>query len=188
MHAHIIHMYYIGNFENRHLLIRDQAKQNMAKAAAKMKTSYNNAKKVKVVKLQIGDGVTVRIPRHDRGVCDMKRMPGVVVGKKQGTYKIRTEYGMLQRRYRTDELQKCAYLSVSSSGWENDPIITLRSAAKQFNRRKEDVSHCNCTSGCKNNRCRCFKRGLECTTRCHSGKSCRNTVTGMCCILQLYNI
>ena len=88
--------------EDRHHEVRQFAKKNIANSAAKMKKLYDNSKRIKAVKFKIGDGVTVRIPRHDRGVGDLRRIPGVVVAKQHGSYKIRTEYGLLKGRCRTD--------------------------------------------------------------------------------------
>ena len=141
-----------------------------------MKKQYDNSKRVKTVKFEIGDGVTVKIPRHDRGAGDLRRIPGVIIAKQYESYKIRTEYGLLKGRFRTDQLQKCFHQTVQSAGWENDPTITLRSAAKKFNRRKSDVSHCNCKSGCVNGKCTCLKNGVNCTIYCHKGTRCKNSI------------
>ncbi|XP_065909687.1 uncharacterized protein [Dysidea avara] len=162
--------------EDRHHEVRQFAKKNIANSAAKMKKLYDNSKRIKAVKFKIGDGVTVRIPRHDRGVGDLRRIPGVVVAKQHGSYKIKTEYGLLKGRCRTDQLQKCFHATVQTTGWEDDPTIALRSAAKKFNRRKTDVSHCNCKSGCVNGKCVCFKSKVKCTTYCHKGTRCKNSV------------
>ena len=35
-------------------------------------------------------------------------------------------------------------------------------------------NNCWCTTGCSTIRCQCLKRGLSCTTHCHSGKHCSN--------------
>ena len=33
---------------------------------------------------------------------------------------------------------------------------------------------CDCTGQCQTNRCTCHKNGYDCTTHCHSSRSCRN--------------
>ena len=43
----------------------------------------------------------------------------------------------------------------------NDETITLREAARRFNRREGEVSVCTCKSGCGNKRCKCFQTKLE---------------------------
>ena len=49
-----------------------------------MKKRYDSRKRVKAVNFEIGDGVTVRVPRHDRGAGDLRRIPGVIVAKQGG--------------------------------------------------------------------------------------------------------
>ena len=48
-------------------------------------------------------------------------------------------YGVLKNHYRTDELERCRSLS-TDEGWGNDETITLREAARRFNRREGEVS------------------------------------------------
>ena len=124
--------------------------------------------------------MTVRVPRHDRGAGDLRRIPGVIVAKQRGSYKVKTEHGVLKGRCRADQLQKYFHATVQCAGWETDPTITLRSAAKNFNQRKSDISYCKCKSGCMNGKCRCLKKGIQCTTYCHKGKKCKNSGIGTC--------
>ena len=104
----------------------------------------------------------------------MQRVPGVVVKTSNGFYKIRTQFGVLTTRYRTDELEKSAVKVVDVDGWESDDLLTLREAARRFNNRETEVAVCKCKSKCLTKKCKCFKEGVKCTTRCHSGNSCNN--------------
>lgn len=54
---------------------------------------------MKIVEFSIGDAVTVKVPRADRGPCDLRRIPGVIVKKTRDCYTIRTKYGTLKQRY-----------------------------------------------------------------------------------------
>ena len=146
-----------------------------------MKNKYSNAKKIKIENFEVGDAVTVRVPHEDRGPCDQQRVPGVVVKISNNSHKIRTEYGVLKTQYRTDELEKNAVKVVGLDGWEDDAVISLREAAKRFNHRKDDVAVCKCKFGCNNNKCRCFKTNLACSSRCHNGTSCNNKGTAYIC-------
>ena len=140
-----------------------------------MEEKYNASKKIKVTHFKLGEAVTVKVPAQDRGPCDMSRIPGIIIKlNKNGFHKIKTQYGILKTQYRTDELERCAFLSSVVEGWKNEEIITLREAARRFNRRKGEVSVCKCKSGCRNKKCKCFKCNLKCTTRCHSGQKCAN--------------
>ena len=81
-----------------HTLIRGHVKRQTRIAAEKMKTKYNKHKGKKIVEFSIGDSVTVKVPRPDRGPCDLRRLPGVIVKKKRDCYTIRTNYGILKQR------------------------------------------------------------------------------------------
>ena len=138
-----------------------------------MAEKYNASKRIKTVAYKLGEAVTVKVPVQDRGPCDLNRIPGIIVEEKNGFHKIKTQYGVLKNQYRTDELERCRSLSTDEE-WGNDETITLREAARRFNRREGEVSVCTCKSGCGNKRCKCFKQNLKCTTRCHSGQNCAN--------------
>jgi len=144
-------------------------------AAEKMATKYNASKKIKCVQFSEGDAVTVRVPPQDRGPCDLSRVPGVIIKASGEFYKIRTEYGLLSRQFRSDELEKYDTVAAKSEiNSEDLSVITLREAAKRFNSRENEVSVCKCKSGCNTNRCKCFKSNVKCSTRCHGGNQCSN--------------
>lgn len=63
-----------------------------------MKIKYNKRKRLRTVEFSIGDGVTIKVPRSDRGPCDLRRIPGVIVRKKKDCYTIRTKFGVLKKR------------------------------------------------------------------------------------------
>ena len=117
----------------------------------------------------------VRVPPQDRGPCDLSRVPGVISKASGEFYKIRTEYGLLSRQFRSDELEKYDTVTAKSEiNSEDLSVITLREAAKRFNSRENEVSVCKCKSGCNTNRCKCFKSNVKCSTRCHGGNQCTN--------------
>lgn len=103
-------------------------------AAEKMAEKYNASKRIKTVAFKLGEAVTVTVPLQDRGPCDLNRIPDIIMEAKNGFYKIKTQFGVLKTRYKTDELERCRSLS-TDEGWGNDEIITLREAARRFNRR-----------------------------------------------------
>ena len=51
---------------------------------------------MKIVEYSIGDSVTVEMPKLDRGHCGLRTLPGVVVKRVRGCYKIITKYGILK--------------------------------------------------------------------------------------------
>ena len=78
--------------------------------------------------------------------------------------------------YQTDELQLGSRQQIKVDNWEKDERITLRAAVKTFNRRSYQVAVCKCKSGCCSRRCRCFKKNIKCTSFCHKGQTCKNTL------------
>lgn len=179
MYIHDLHVFYaisIYTFTESYQRInpRDKVCKRILEAAEKMENRYNASKKIKITKYEVGDAVTVKVPAQDRGPLDLRRIPGIIVKVSNGFHKIRTEFGVLRTQYRTDELEKCAFNVAEVEGWKNEVILTLREAARKFNKRADAVAVCKCKSTCATKKCRCFKLGVKCTTRCHNGLSCSN--------------
>jgi len=100
-------------------------------AAEKMATKYNASKRVK---FNEGDTVTVRVPPKDRGPCDMSRIPGEIIKVSGGFHKVKTEFGVLSRQLRSDELEKYDEKIVASEkDLQNLETMAMREAAKKFN-------------------------------------------------------
>ena len=159
---------------NQHSDLRDKVRKRILEAAEKMENRYNTSKKIKIAKHEVGDAVTVKVPAQDRGPLDLRRIPGVIVKITNGFHKIRTEFGVLRTQYRTDELEKCQFKVAKAEGWIDEAVITLREAAKKFNKHNDAVAFCKCKSACTTRKCRCFKLGTKCTSRCHNGLDCSN--------------
>jgi len=101
-----------------------------------MAAKYNTSK---CVDFNEGDTVTVRVPLKDRGPCEFLEKLFKVSGS---FHKVKTEFGVLRRQLRSDELEKY------------DEKITA----------SEKDLMCKCKSGCSTNRCKWFKAGIKCTT------------------------
>jgi len=105
----------------------------------------------------------------------MARVPGVVIKSSNGFYKLKTSHGVLDRQFRTDELEKCEIDAFEAiDDFTEKKVVTLREAAKRFNRREKEVSACKCKFGYNSRKCPCKKMSLSCTTKCHAGKTCKN--------------
>jgi len=159
---------------NLHDELRENVRKRILENAERMENQYNSAKKIKIPAYKVGNPVTVKVPSQDRGPLDLKRIPGVIVKISKGFHKIRTQFGVLKTQYRTDELERCSFVAAEVEGWNDDVVLTLREAARKFNKRANDVAVCKCKSGCTSRKCICFKSGICCTTRCHSGLNCSN--------------
>ena len=91
-----------------HTKIRKKALDNSYHSAARMSTYYNKNKGMKVQTFHIGDKVTVSIPKLDRSITDVPRLPcfiAHVYGDKVKTYCLTTAYGTLKQKFRGGDLQ-----------------------------------------------------------------------------------
>ena len=164
-----------SQFENtRHGNIRKRAYRKTVAAAERMEDFYNKSKRVKSNKYNVGDHVTVSIPKLDRASTDYKRMPAIVTqvhGNKQLSYSLATEYGRLKSKYRAGDLE-----------WFSGKIklniqceVSMREAAKKQNPQTLFTkAHCNCVSRCTSKKCPCLAKSINCSTHCHSSRPCDN--------------
>jgi len=143
-----------------------------------MKNRYN---KKKVRTFDVGDTVSVRVPRIDRAATDLHRLPCIVVercGNIHFLYRLQCKYGVLQSSYPESELEAhggALQIHVGIHDWEKAPVVSLREAAKSANPCNAYYGTlCNCKKGCSGKQCSCRKAGKPCSTRCHSGRSCTN--------------
>ena len=93
----------------KHLCHRKKAKQATIKSVENMARNYNNKKRVIVEEFQIGQPVSLAIPKIDRSATDFKRLPGVVIdvkGDKLKRYIVVTAFGVIKGQWRGGDLQK----------------------------------------------------------------------------------
>ncbi len=65
---------------------------------------------LQVQDFEVGDRVSIGVPKLDRTSTDLLRLPGKVLsvhGKICKQYKVATEFGVLNGRYRSGDLQVC---------------------------------------------------------------------------------
>lgn len=147
-----------------------------------MKQKYSKSSKVH--KFEVGEYVSLRIPRIDRSSTDLHRLPCVVVevvGKSQAMYRLRCKYGVLKTCFDAGDLEcfQSTY-NIPIDGWKDQPKVTVREAARQQAPCNAFIKNrCNCKAGtCNTRRCHCKKSGIECSTHCHKGEKCKNK---LCC-------
>ena len=161
----------------KHLHRRVIADKHYRKNAERMKERYKKKKKVQT--FDVGDAVSVRIPRIDRASTDLHRLPSIVVerrGKKYFSYRLLCKFGVLDSCYPENELE--AYgsaLQLDITNWKKAPVVTLREASKSTNPSNAYYGKtCHCKKGCGGMQCSCRKAAKPCSSRCHSGRSCKN--------------
>jgi len=146
---------------------------------------HNNKRNKNTTDFSIGDIVSVLIPSIDRGHCDNKRLPCVVLETKQKSnhvlYILQSKYGILDHGYQVKEIEK--YLGVllipgietfpkNKEGNHEYPKISLRAAAALASNHTTDLAlsklMCNCSKACDSKYCVCFKAKQTCTSHCHN--------------------
>ena len=166
---------------SKHEGIRKRARENNFDAAARMAGFYNRRHNIKVRPFHIGDTVTVGIPKNDRAAIDFNRLPAVISevhGEIDLRYTLDTPYGTLRNKYRCGDLQE--YTGTVTV--DNTRVVSLREASIAANPATKFTSRkCNCTGGCKNQRCACLKNKVHCSTHCHPGTTCLNCAAAEPC-------
>ena len=159
--------------------IRERVSSQQAINAIIMEKKHNHKRNKRTREFEIDEFVSVLIPRIDRGGSDLPRLPGQVVrisGDKDKFYEVATEYGILDSKYRSSELE----LYESTVNINKNITISLTTAAGKAQIRTapensiEKPVSCKCIGKC-DGRCKCRQSKQKCTSHCH--KSASNSCT-----------
>jgi hypothetical protein len=172
-----------------------------ASATQREKMIQRYATKHNIQRFEIGDNVSVRVPRKARPAKALLRLFCQVIAKPHpDRYKLLSEHGLLDRHYSTADLerlpstislslpditeaatislQKAAELSYLPSTTVSQPHI--RTTVQVFEHRNsphKQVS-CSCKLRCTSGKCSCYKAKRSCNSRCHpSNRQCVNQET-----------
>ncbi len=111
----------------KHLSVRTKADEAYRKNETRM--FLKNSKQNKVETFNVGQYISVRVPRIDRASTDPPRLPCVVVqvvGKAKALYRLRCHFGVLKVCYNAGDLEAYAgSYNIPVDGWEEDERITL---------------------------------------------------------------
>ena len=128
---------------------------------------------------EIGDNIALPIPAVDRGRGDPRNIIGLILDRDENDlYTIAVKSGVLKGKYSRNQfsLLPQALLCLDKVNTEN--TIPLREAVKSLSQGGgQGYTKCNCAKGnkqCQTNRCKCFKNGLKCNSRCHNSLNCKN--------------
>ena len=104
-----------------------------------MSLKHNNKRNKKTASIEIGDFVTLMIPREDRGHSYLNRIPGQVFAKNGGdgkheTYSIVTAYRKLSEKYPV----KCLSIYEGNVKINNEITLSLHAAAALASRHTVD--------------------------------------------------
>lgn len=134
-----------------------------------------NRNKKRTHTYDIGSLVRVRIPAEDRSKLDRNSLPAKVLGfDNHEKLIIGCNIGIIKQHFNSHELLP---LEGDWPSLENisETIVTLREAARNQSIVKNSGVSCHCKSNCQDNRCKCFKAKVICTSKCHpSSRTNRN--------------
>ena len=67
-------------------------------------------------------------------------------------------------------------LQTALDSWQGMPTVGLRQAMRVVSAvGGQGLLHCACKGACNTAKCKCFKAGRKCNSRCHKGsKNCCN--------------
>ncbi len=164
----------IVEHNNLHNRITENIRSNQEKSANKMEHKHNHKRNKKTVEYEIGNSVALKKTKIDVGGTELKRLIAVVtgktIGKKFTNYDLTCEYGKLNSKYTSDDLELYHGLiefDVSSI----TEMISLREAIIRSAERDKPLNEievkCDCKSKCTTNKCKCFQKKLKCNSHCH---------------------
>ncbi|CAG8489254.1 11377_t:CDS:1, partial [Gigaspora rosea] len=149
---------------------RKSLKNEMLK---KINTSSN-------IEYKVGNFAKLFIPKEDRSNLAPKFLLVKILSiKKNGLYSVGCSFGILDRYYSKNNLEKLDYKNISELKHIPKIKLSLRTAAKQLEVKEKnlkDQKGCNCKSLCENNKCSCKKINILCTPKCHNQKPCKNII------------
>lgn len=156
------------------LCTRKRARDGLVKQAERM------MKRSRIVNRagDIGDNVTIPIPMFDRGRGDPRNIIGIIVDRDENDmYRIAVRAGVLKGKYSRNQFDLCTQKLYVMEDVKSDAEVGLRQAVQHESVcGGQGFVKCNCTgrSRCEVNRCKCFKAGVKCNSRCHSNLTCNN--------------
>ena len=145
----------------------EKAQKSTQKARTKMVLKYS--KRHDIQHFEVGDIVSIKVPREDRTSTDNRRLFGRVLEEPYPhNYRILTYSGVIKRLVPTKGIgvvDKALWLDISIP--ESTKEVTLTLAAREASTSARVGVSCQCKGLCNTKRCRCYKEGKQCSVHCH---------------------
>jgi len=165
--------YDIAN-NTQHEILRNMAHQDLQDYTNKMANQMSKGRK-RIKEYQIGDLVRVAVPKIDRFSIDRPTLPCKIMEKTENNkYRLGSKFGTIEIYYSASELEPLGTATFPELEDIPSNKISIREAAHLQSVGSVSGGICNCKSECNSNKCRCKKAGGNCSSRCHSGRSCQN--------------
>ena len=157
----------------------EKAQKATKKARAKMVQKYS--KKHDIQPFDIGDRVSVKVPREDRTSTDNRRLFGRILEELYShRCKVLTSSGIIMRLMPTKVLGV-----VAKDLWSDIVIpdttkeVTLSRAAREASTSARVGISCQCKGPCSTKRCKCYKESKQCRVHCHRDEHDCGNLSGL---------
>jgi hypothetical protein len=144
-----------------------QAQEATKNARDKMAQKYS--KKHDIQHFDVGDIVSLKVPREDRTSTDNRRLFGQILGEPYShRYKVLTCSGIIKHLIPTEELGV-----VATAIWSDIIIpettneVTLELAAREASTSAQVGISCQCKGPCNIKSCKCHKECKQCSAHYH---------------------
>jgi hypothetical protein len=159
--------------------IIQKAQESTQKARAAMAIKYS--KKHDIQHFDIGDIVSIKVPREDRTSTDNRRLFARILEEPYShRYRVLTYSGRIRRLIPTKELgvvDKALWLGINIP--DSIKEITLALAAREASTSSRVGVSCQCKGDCNSRRCRCYKENKGCSIHCHRDEHDCGNLSGL---------
>jgi hypothetical protein len=137
--------------------------------SARIKMAQKYSKRHDIQHFDIGDIVSIKVPREDRTATDNRRLFARVLDEPHShRYKVVTMSGIIKRLIPTKEIgvvEEALWLDIIIPDTTNE--VTLGLAAREASTSERVGISCQCRGLCNTKRCRCYKESRQCSVHCH---------------------
>lgn len=146
---------------------------NYVRNRQKQQTNYEKKRKLND-DIVVNSFVSLKIPRVDRSNTCKRRLPAKVIAINGNMVKLQCRVGIIEGKFRLDEVEKWNADIPLELQRAPDTTISLVGAYRSETNYSMTPSICKCVSGCKTQKCRCYKSRIGCATKCHPARDCNN--------------
>ena len=118
--------------------IQERAFSHTKCSASKMSLQYAKKKRMKVEQFQVGENVSVNVPKNERVATDLPCIPSVItkVYGKSDLYQVGTTYGTFKSKIRAEDLQRYT----DRIACDSTKVVSLRECCRLTNAHNKFVT------------------------------------------------
>jgi hypothetical protein len=162
---------FLDRMEEAIAVERQGALKGLQKQAGRMLVNSNN----RFPPVNVGTTVIVPVPSVDRAKGDHRNVLGTVMSTPYpGMYQLGTRDGTITHLFARNQFEptRTNFLTPAEVPSKKTTVRSTAIAASPAG--GQGFKRCHCTMGCDSNRCSCKRGSLNCNSKCHPGRSCKN--------------